>query len=491
MSRAAVLTALVLLGVPGGAGAAFLIDWPHVPSQLLVTFVDPQACPIGRPGLPPHAGLTPETVAAPDHVPTGPVRVAQSIVAGVGGEVVHCLLYRHTWLIEFRPALDDAQLEQRAQALVSRREVERVTANNRVMLQQGTPPNDPEWSSQWALKRIDVEGAWSVTHGSRDVRVAVVDSGIDIKHEDLAGNVWFNPCEGSNGEDDECEGSPEGNGFPDDVHGWNFFDGNRDVQDTYGHGTQVAGVIGAVAHNGSGIAGISRQVSLIAVKVAHGSAGTDITKTVDGIDYARGVGAHVINGSWVAAPSPELEQAILRARDDGIVLVTGAGYWQLAGRDLEVHEVFPASWKLENVLVVTATDAEDVRFATSNFGKHTVDVGAPGDSVLSTFPTGSGVPYKTAFDTSIAAPHVTGVVALILARCPEEGFAKIRERVRNGDLMASPADSISGKRLNARKAVEPACAPRRATAWTDWLAEWWDVLIARVLAWIKGLLALF
>ncbi|NJL25916.1 MAG: S8 family serine peptidase, partial [Calothrix sp. SM1_5_4] len=192
--------------------------------------------------------------------------------------------------------------------------------------------NDPAISAGWGLKMTESAKAWRISQGSRDITVCVIDTGADIKHPDLAKNLWVNKGEtgldklgrdkARNGVDDD------GNGFIDDVHGWNFVKNSNDVSDEHGHGTHIAGIIGAEGGNGIGISGVSPKVSLMILKYYDAKGGdlNNLINTVKAIDYAVKQDCNIINYSGGGiAPSPDEKAAIERAMRKGILFVAAAG----------------------------------------------------------------------------------------------------------------------------------------------------------------------
>ena len=314
-------------------------------------------------------------------------------------------------------------------------------------------PNDPEYASQWALVKIRAPEAWEQTTGSADVIVAVLDTGVDLNHPDLAGNLWTNPGEiPGNGIDDD------GNGYVDDVHGWNSHENSSDVQDTFGHGTHVSGIIGAVGNNGVGVSGVNWAVRIVAVKASSEDSFTT-TDLAEGIDYvtalktAKGLDIVAINASLGAAVSEDLilNQAIESAGNAGILFVAAAGN---NGGDNDVTPFYPASLFRPYVLSVAATDSNDslAVFSSSqasNYGRRTVHLGAPGKDVRSTYPDSLEISgYKNLSGTSMAAPHVTGVLALLKATNPELGWIALKNRVLSS---GTPVSSLTSKSITGRR----------------------------------------
>lgn len=325
-------------------------------------------------------------------------------------------------------------------------------------------PNDPLFASQWNLLNVgqysgtignDIQAAkaWGITTGSRSVVVGVVDSGIDITHPDLAANIWTNPGEiPGNGIDDDH------NGYVDDIHGWNFVDNTNNVTDVYGHGTHVAGIIGAAGDNGMGVAGIDWQVSLMALKFED-SRGIGFTSSMlAALNYAtmmrrdHGINVVATNNSWETSsgPSVVVENAIRAQGDAGITFVAAAGN---NASNNDVLPRYPGSYRLPNVITVAALNTTNSLASMSNYGAASVDLAAPGSLIQSTFPGGT---YGILSGTSMAAPQVTGVVALLAAAKPGITVAEVRTAILGS---ATPVASLAGKtvaggRLNAGASLE-------------------------------------
>ena len=290
-----------------------------------------------------------------------------------------------------------------------------------------TVPNDPLHADQWSLRRfeggIDAMTAWDAGTSGEGALVAVVDSGIRLTHEDLAPNLWVNTGEiPGNGLDDDA------NGFVDDVHGINAITGSGSPDDDHGHGTHVAGIIGARGDNGTGVAGVAWRVPLLAAKFISVD-GTGLSSdAVRCLDYARTMGAVLVNASWgSSAESASLTDAVRRLEKAGIFLVASAGN---AGADIDLVPVFPASARIGNVIGVGATDWYGDLWVHSNRGVGSVDIAAPGVGILSASGAADDA-YERNSGTSMAAPHVTGALALLrggaLAFGPERALARLRE----------------------------------------------------------------
>jgi thermitase len=302
-----------------------------------------------------------------------------------------------------------AEEQSKIAELKNRKDVQYVVKN--IKLHAFSTPDDPRFEMQWALEKIRATAAWDVSSGSGDVTVAVIDTGIDLKHEDLAANIWVNPGEipGNNIDDDH-------DGFVDDVNGWDFHDNDASPQDETsdqnpGHGTHCAGIVGAVGNNGIGVTGINETVKILALRFLGSDGSGDLFDSVKAIDYAIARGVDVISASWGAAVSADdaapLVEAIGRANDAGILFVAAASN---DGQNNDVTSVYPANAGLPNVISVAASDESDSKPFWSNYGRHSVDLAAPGDDILSTLPGNS---YGKLRGTSMATPLVAGLAALL------------------------------------------------------------------------------
>jgi subtilisin family serine protease len=310
-------------------------------------------------------------------------------------------------------------------------------------------PNDPSFSRLWGLHNtgqtggvidadIDAAEAWNVTTGSRAVVVAVIDTGIDYRHPDLAANMWRNPGEiPGDGIDNDR------NGFVDDVYGWDFANNDADPFDDEGHGTHVAGTIGAVGNNGTGVAGVNWQVSLMALKFLGADGSGTTSAAVAALNYAtmmrqtHGVNVVATNNSWGGGgASTALTNAIVAGGNAGILTVAAAGN-ESANNDTTPS--YPANVNSTAVISVAATDASNRLASFSNYGATTVDVAAPGVGIYSTTPNNSYASYS---GTSMAAPHVAGLVALMAAANPQATASQIRSAILSS---AVPVASLAGK----------------------------------------------
>ncbi|NOT01811.1 MAG: S8 family serine peptidase [Phycisphaerales bacterium] len=293
--------------------------------------------------------------------------------------------------------------------------------------------------------------AWDVWTGDPDFRVAVIDTGVNYLHPDLAGNMWTNPGEiPGNGIDDDA------NGWIDDVHGYDFHNGDSDPMDDHRHGSHVSGTIGAVGNNGIGVAGVNHQCKIVALKVFNQNGSGSTSSAVMAMDYVIQAGIRVSNNSWGCSSenplcfSLALHDVIEASQTVGHVFIAAAG--NDFKNDNDKVPYYPVGYALDNIVGVAAIDNRDNLAIFSNRGATSVDLGAPGTCVYSTV-LGDGYGYLDG--TSMAAPHVTGVFALVMSRLPEMPWPQVKERVlRTARGVASlDGQTLTGAVVNAAAAV--------------------------------------
>ena len=309
----------------------------------------------------------------------------------------------------------------------------------------GGPPGTPDAD-------IDAPEAWDLTTGAPSVAVGVVDSGVDATHPDLRPNEWTNPGESgagreANGRDDD------GNGEIDDVHGWDWVDGDNAPSDLHGHGTHVAGTIAARGNDGEGVTGVSWSSSLAPLRVLAADGTGYSSDAIKAYAYAGRSGLRVVNASLGGPQGSRAERdAIAGTANTLFVVAAGNGGADGVGDDNEAAGEYPCNYDLANLICVAATDANDRLAGFSNYGARSVDLAAPGVDVGSTYP---GAQWVYMDGTSMAAPHVAGAAALVLARSPGASVAEVRSALLGGvDLKPSLAGkTVTGGRLNAHRAV--------------------------------------
>ena len=316
-------------------------------------------------------------------------------------------------------------------------------------------PNDPRYGELYGMTKIGAPTAWDTITGSSNVVVAVIDTGVDYNHEDLRANMWHNPGEiPGNGVDDD------GNGYVDDFYGIDPRNGDADPMDDYSHGTHVAGTIGAVGNNAKGVVGVNWSVQIMALKL-HDSAGNGTAAAaVECFQYVtmmknRGVNIRVTSNSWAGAPeAPAYDQALKDAIDAagnaGVLHVFAAGN---DNRDIDPAPLYPASYDSPSIIAVAASDSSDNRASFSNYGTTSVDLAAPGVSILSTVP-GSAYGYKSG--TSMATPHVSGAAALLAAYDSSLSVASLKATLMNAvDVLPQWSGKVvTGGRLNLARALQ-------------------------------------
>ena len=300
-------------------------------------------------------------------------------------------------------------------------------------------PNDPLLGNLWGMSNtgqkdsanhvgiagvdIDAVRAWDITTGSKDVIVAVIDTGVGYTHPDLVDNMWINEVEaaGKAGVDDDA------NGYIDDIHGMNFVDATKPTNeplDDHGHGSHCSGTIGASGDDGKGIVGVNWHVRIMPVKFLSAEGSGTLEGAILGINYATKMGARIMSNSWGGGDfSQTLKDAIDAADAAGILFLAAAGN---DSNNNDTNPSYPAAYTSPNVLAVAAIDNQGNMANFSNYGKKTVHVAAPGVNVYSSVLNGG---YDSWSGTSMATPHVSGVAALVAANEPNLTGLQIKERI--------------------------------------------------------------
>lgn len=333
-----------------------------------------------------------------------------------------------------------------------------------------TIPDDPRFPEQWGMTKIKAPAAWDVSVGG-SVVTAVIDTGVDYTHDDLAPNTWKNLGEdwtsdgdpGNNGIDDD------GDGYVDDYYGWNFYGGNNEpidlVSEGGGHGTHCAGVIGAMGDNGLGVAGLNWSVKVMALKFI-GPEGGYVSDAIEAVYYAIQKKAKVLSNSWGGGDFEQaMYDAIKTASDNGLIFSAAAGN---DGTDNDSTPSYPASYDLANVISVAATDSRDELASFSNYGAKSVHIAAPGVDILSCYPGNS---YELMSGTSMACPHISGACALLMAKNPDLTARQVKLLLMHYvEKVGSLGDKcVSGGRLDIDEAINGSMitvtAPNGGEAW--------------------------
>ncbi|MEK7790136.1 MAG: S8 family serine peptidase [Deltaproteobacteria bacterium] len=338
-------------------------------------------------------------------------------------------------------------------------------------------PDDPKFGELWGLHNtgqpdptglsgsydadIDAPEAWTTTTGSPNIVVAVIDTGIDYKHEDLAANMWVNTGEiPGNGIDDDK------NDYIDDVYGYDFSNKDGDPLDDHEHGTHVAGTIAAIKDNKIGVAGVAPTVKLMAVKFLDSFGSGELSNAALGIEYAIAMGAKILSNSW-GGFSQTLYDIIAHANQNKVVFTAAAGN---DGKNTDGFPHYPSSYQQPNVISVGAITNEDILAGFSNYGIKSVHLLAPGQAILSAIP---GNNYDVMRGTSMATPHVSGIAALLLSQEPELSPEEVRDRLikTSDEILSVRRKVMSAGRVNAYNAlhdiIPPKAGPKDPGDWID------------------------
>ncbi len=375
----------------------------------------------------------------------------QRVLKAHGLRLLRALRAEGILRLETASGVDPLALAQRLRALA-----EVAAAEPNYYRYLDAVPNDPRFGEMYGLHNtgqtggtpdadIDAPEGWDIATGSADVVVAVLDSGMDLTHVDLAGNLYTNPGEVLNGVDDD------GNGFIDDVHGWDFRDNDNDPSDPSAlcssHGTHTAGTVGAAGNNGIGVTGVAQTVKIMPLRAFYAvgiSCTAQDSDLIEGMDYMKRMNVPISNNSWGGGPSSRMiQRAVAGTRG---LFVTSAGN---SGSDNDSNPSYPASYDLDNIVAVAATTHTDALASFSNFGINSVDLAAPGQSILSTT---RGNSYGLLSGTSMSSPHVAGAAAVLLGNDPTLTAHELRAKLlRSADFKGLPVNT--GGRLNLFKAL--------------------------------------
>ncbi len=317
-----------------------------------------------------------------------------------------------------------------------------------------TIPNDTGFDELWGMHNtgqndgtidadIDAPEAWDISTGSSDIIVAVIDTGVDYTHPDLAVNMWVNEGEiPDNGLDDD------GNGYIDDIYGYDFRNDDGDPWDDHYHGTHCAGTIGAIGNNGRGVAGVCWSVRIMALKFLSSGGSGWTSDAIKCVDYSMIMGANLSSNSWGGSGYGQgLEDAINAAGVAGMLFVAAAGN---DNEDTDVQPHYPSSYDCESLISVMATDKNDKKSSFSNYGLASVDLGAPGSRILSCEP---GNQYQYLSGTSMATPHVAGSCALLWSMNQSISNSEIKDILLQTVDEALPGLCVSQGRLNVYSAI--------------------------------------
>lgn len=336
-------------------------------------------------------------------------------------------------------------------------------------------PNDAQFSQTWGLQRISAPQAWDTVTGSNTAAVAVIDSGIDYTHPDLAANVWSAPTSFTVTVKGKSVTCPAGS------HGYNMLAGTCDPKDDNGHGTHIAGTIGAVGNNSIGVAGVNWSTKIMAIKFLDASGNGTLSDAIQAIDFAiqakavfANTGAplnlRVISASWGGDGfSLSMLSELFLADANKILFVTAAGNDHTNN---DATPFYPANYASPNIISVAAVEAGDVLTSFSNYGAGSVHLAAPGADILSTVPGGG---YAKLSGTSMSTPHVTGAALLTLGACPALDNAQLKSTLVNSvDVLASLTGKlISNGRLNVNKAIQNCLNPPAQTCIATVASDHW------------------
>lgn len=346
---------------------------------------------------------------------------------------------------------NEAEIKKACDALKAANRGTEITCEPNYIVESARVPNDTQYAALYGMQRINAENAWDLTTGSPSVTVAVIDTGIDYTHPDLSDNIATNAGEiPNNGIDDD------GNGFADDYYGYDFVSYDSDPRDDHFHGTHCAGTIGAKGDNGQGVAGVAWNIKIMPVKVLDSYGSGSISSVAAGMNYAVNQGVKILSMSLgTSAYSQTLENAIIYAKNNGALVVAAAGN---SAADADLSPLYPAASTQDNVISVAASNSGDGLAYFSNYGVTSVDLAAPGESILSTYLNGQ---YAYASGTSMATPHVAGMAAMLKSINSTLTYSQIKSILITSvdKLPAFTGRTVSGGRANLYAALLLAQGP--------------------------------
>lgn len=411
---------------PQSAGSLDL-DLPHSPSRLLV-------------------GLTSDD---PEIGTTGREIQLRGLFEGLGLERVEFLPITGLAILTLPAPAGDAKLIGLAAAIRERvKEATFIEPDYSIFVPKAKAGEaSVKDGLRWGFDRIDAKGAWEFSDLDKPVTVAVIDSGIAREHPAFKGRFWNNPCEHppANRVDEGCNGN-RGNGRPDDFNGWDFASETSEIEDDGEHGTNVSGVIAAREIDSTSAVGVAPNARMMVLKVYRNGVGC-LSDLAEALEYAIAEGAQVIN---LSSSSETKQVAVINAfqaaaKSEIPIIAAAGGPW-------------PCEFGLPNVICVGATDPDENPVRDEGWSKDFIHLGAPGSRILTTVPPRG---YAGRGHSSIAAPHVTGAAVLLRAKYPNAAASWVRERIVDcGERQQSLTEiTISGKRLNVRRALDPSMQP--------------------------------
>lgn len=370
------------------------------------------------------------------------------------------------------------------------------------------PPNDYHFEDLWGLNNIgqtngtldadiDAIEAWGIKKESPNVKIAIIDSGVDWSHPDLVNNIWQNLGEDADGDgrvlewngskwvfdpDDINNIDDDNNGYIDDFVGWDFVDNDNDPSDELQHGTLIAGIIGAEGDNGIGITGVTWDVQMAVLRFIDANNQGDVAHAIQAIEYAVANDMPISNNSWGNLPYSEMLAATIQAAaNQNHLFIAAAGNH---GQSNELTPNYPSAYSFDNIISVAATDRDDQLTRFSNYGATTVDLAAPGKDIFSSLPNNH---YGKRNGTSVAAPFVAGACALLLEMSPTASYLDLKNSILNTvDLLPNlNGKTLSGGRLNLNQVLggvtSNSCASSdslalvafyNATLGSTWTTKW-------------------